>query len=87
MGRGIIGQDEVNLASVQAVETDVELAVRRPCGMVFPAWPMEFGNALHSDDELESHRAGLGAVVWSLGGGIGRQSGATATGGSPTLDL
>jgi hypothetical protein len=58
----------VESLSAEAVETDVKLALRRPGGVVFPAWATELGDALHGDDQLESHRGGSDIQRRSISG-------------------
>jgi len=54
------GQDEVNLMAVGTVESDVELALEWPYRVVLPAGPMNLRDALHGDDQLQSHEADSG---------------------------
>jgi hypothetical protein len=67
-GSDLSGEDEVESLTVEAVETNVKLALRRAGGVVFPAWAMELGDALHGDDQLESHRGGSDIQRRSMSG-------------------
>jgi hypothetical protein len=55
LSSGFGGEDEVNVASIAAVETEVKLTPLRTDWVVFPTGAMKFREVLDGDHELEPH--------------------------------